>query len=94
MTELHIKSKFWIEDPKGRPVFGGGRAMVLQKIDELGSIQAAADELKMSYRAVLGTNQSHGGTPGHETGGNSSRRGAQPGNTADSGRSGPYGYVP
>jgi len=51
---LQIKSKFWIEDDKGRPVFGQGRRIILEKIDELGSIRAAAIDLKMSYRAVWG----------------------------------------
>ncbi|MBW2092926.1 MAG: LysR family transcriptional regulator, partial [Deltaproteobacteria bacterium] len=51
---LQIKSKFWIEDDKGRPVFGQGRRIILEKIDESGSIRAAAIDLKMSYRAVWG----------------------------------------
>ncbi|MBW2053092.1 MAG: LysR family transcriptional regulator [Deltaproteobacteria bacterium] len=51
---LQIKSKFWIEDGKGRPVFGHGRRIILERIDELGSIRAAAIDLKMSYRAVWG----------------------------------------
>ncbi|MBW2061723.1 MAG: LysR family transcriptional regulator [Deltaproteobacteria bacterium] len=51
---LQIKSKFWIEDEMGRPVFGQGRRIILEKIDELGSIRAAAAALKMSYRAVWG----------------------------------------
>ncbi len=51
---LQIKSKFWIEDEFGRPVFGQGRRIILEKIDELGSIRAAATDLKMSYRAVWG----------------------------------------
>lgn len=51
---LRIKSKFWIEDETGRPVLGHGRQMILEKIDELGSIKAAARDLGMSYRAVWG----------------------------------------
>jgi molybdate transport system regulatory protein len=51
---LRVKSKFWIEDQKGRPVFGGGRQRILERIDQLGSIKAAAEDLKMSYRAVWG----------------------------------------
>jgi molybdate transport system regulatory protein len=51
---IKVKSKFWIVDEKGRPVFGGGRMLILQKIDELGSMRAASDALKMSYRAVWG----------------------------------------
>jgi molybdate transport system regulatory protein len=52
--KLSVKSKFWLVDEDGRPVFGGGRQIILEKIEELGSIQAAAQELKMSYRAVWG----------------------------------------
>jgi molybdate transport system regulatory protein len=52
--KLRVKSKFWIEDEQGRPVFGAGRSEILQKIDELGTIKAAAEDLNMSYRAVWG----------------------------------------
>ena len=54
MIRLKVKSKFWIEDEKGHPVIGGGRILILDKIGELGSIRAVADDLKMSYRAVWG----------------------------------------
>ena len=53
-TKLRVRSKFWIVDESGQPLFGGGRRRILEKIDELGSISAAAEELKMSYRAVWG----------------------------------------
>ena len=52
--QLRVKSKFWIEDQNGRPLFGGGRKLILDKIDELGSIKAASEALHMSYRAVWG----------------------------------------
>ena len=52
--KLRVRSKFWIEDGDGQPLFGGGRLIILEKIDELGSIKAAAEDLKMSYRAVWG----------------------------------------
>ena len=52
--KLKIKSKFWIEDEKGKPVFGGGRRAILEEIDKRGSISAAAEALHMSYRAVWG----------------------------------------
>ena len=51
---LKVRSKFWIVDEQGRPLFGQGRRIILEKIEELGSIKAAAEELKMSYRAVWG----------------------------------------
>jgi molybdate transport system regulatory protein len=49
---FHIKSKIWIEDADGNVVFGLGRFRILDAIERLGSLQAAAKELKMSYRAV------------------------------------------
>ncbi len=52
-NELYcVKSKVWIEDSKGEVVFGRGRYLILDAIDRLGSLQAAAKDLKMSYRAV------------------------------------------
>ena len=52
-NELYcVKSKVWIEDSKGEVVFGRGRYLILEAIERLGSLQAAAKDLKMSYRAV------------------------------------------
>lgn len=47
-----IRSKIWIEDGQGEVVFGPGRYRILEAVDRLQSLQAAAKELKMSYRAV------------------------------------------
>jgi molybdate transport system regulatory protein len=52
--KLVVKSKIWIEDDKGGLVFGSGRLRILDAIERLGSILAAAKELNMSYRAVWG----------------------------------------
>ncbi|MFA7453841.1 MAG: LysR family transcriptional regulator [Desulfobulbaceae bacterium] len=49
-----IRSKIWIEDDDGKVVFGDGRYRILEVVDRLQSLQAAALELKMSYRAVWG----------------------------------------
>ena len=49
---FHLRSKIWIEDSSGAMVFGLGRYRILDAVDRLGSLQAAARELKMSYRAV------------------------------------------
>lgn len=49
---FHLRSKIWIEDGSGGMVFGLGRYRILDAVDRLGSLQAAARELKMSYRAV------------------------------------------
>lgn len=47
-----IKSKIWIEDNQGNVVFGRGRYIMLDAVSRLGSMNAAAKELKMSYRAI------------------------------------------
>jgi molybdate transport system regulatory protein len=52
--KLGIKSKVWIVDENGKVVFGAGRLLILELVEERGSIHAAAKELKMSYRAVWG----------------------------------------
>lgn len=51
---MFIRSKIWIEDDSGKVVFGLGRFKIFEAIQRTGSIQAAAKELKMSYRAVWG----------------------------------------
>ena len=51
---LFIRSKIWIEDDSGKVIFGLGRYKIFEAIQNSGSIQAAAKELKMSYRAVWG----------------------------------------
>lgn len=47
-----IRSKIWIEDAEKGVVFGLGRYKILEAIRRSGSLQGAAKELKMSYRAV------------------------------------------
>jgi molybdate transport system regulatory protein len=56
MTEsaFTVRSKVWIVDPAGEVVLGLGRLRILQAVQRHGSIQAAAAELKMGYRAVWG----------------------------------------
>jgi hypothetical protein len=49
-----VKSKVWLEDREGRIIFGLGRMRILRAIDRCGSLNAAAKDLKMSYRAVWG----------------------------------------
>lgn len=49
-----IRSKIWIEDAEGKVVFGLGRYRMLEAIDRQGSLQTAARELQMSYRALWG----------------------------------------
>lgn len=51
---FRIRCKIWIEDDSGEAVFGEGRLKVLQTVQELGSLHAAAKALGMSYRAIWG----------------------------------------
>lgn len=51
-SPFRIRSKIWVEDPNGKVVFGLGRYRILEAVRRLGSLQAAAQELKMSYRAI------------------------------------------
>ena len=44
-----VKSKVWLEKD-GKLFMGFGRATLLERIDELGSISAAARSMKLAYR--------------------------------------------
>jgi molybdate transport system regulatory protein len=46
---MEIKSRIWIEKD-GEPFIGFGRIKLLKMVDDKMSINAAAKELKMSYR--------------------------------------------
>ena len=52
-TKLKAKSKVWLE-AAGKPVFGDGKAHLLEQIDQAGSLAAAAVALGMSYRGLWG----------------------------------------
>ncbi len=54
LSRCTVHSKIWIEDEEGHVVFGEGRYRILEAVDRLQSLQKAALELKMSYRAVWG----------------------------------------
>ena len=49
-----LRTKIWLVDSSGNVFFGMGRVKILEAIERGGSINAAAKELKMSYRAVWG----------------------------------------
>jgi molybdate transport system regulatory protein len=49
---LKVRTKVWIEDNRGKVIFGGGREHMLEAIDRLGSMNKAAKALKMSYRGL------------------------------------------
>jgi molybdate transport system regulatory protein len=51
-SPFHIRSKIWVEGANGNVVFGLGRYRILEAVQRLGSLQAAAQELKMSCRAI------------------------------------------
>ena len=51
---MKVRTKIWINDDHDKVIFGGGRVHMLETIDRLGSMNKAAKELKMSYRALWG----------------------------------------
>ena len=50
---MKVKFKIWMEQ-EGSVAFAEGRRMLLEAVDRLGSLNAAAKELGMSYRAAWG----------------------------------------
>jgi len=50
---MKVKFKIWMEQD-GSVAFAEGRRMLLEAVDRLGSLNAAAKELGMSYRAAWG----------------------------------------
>ncbi len=50
---MKVKFKIWIEQD-GNVAFAEGRRMLLESVERLGSLNAAAKELGMSYRAAWG----------------------------------------
>ena len=48
-----VRVQLWLETSDGL-LFGVGRALLLAKIEEFGSLKKAADDLGMSYRAAWG----------------------------------------
>lgn len=51
--KMNPRFKVWIEK-EGEVVFAEGRKLLLEAVDELGSLNAAAGKLGMSYRAAWG----------------------------------------
>ncbi|MGB9698416.1 MAG: winged helix-turn-helix domain-containing protein [Thermodesulfobacteriota bacterium] len=50
---MEIKYKIWLEN-KGEVIAGNGKISLLKMIDELGSIQKAAEKMGLSYRHAWG----------------------------------------
>jgi molybdate transport system regulatory protein len=46
---ISFKSKVWVEKD-GKLLMGWGRATLLERVDQLGSISAAARSMKLAYR--------------------------------------------
>lgn len=53
MIRVKAKFKVWLEE-NGGVAFAEGRKMLLEAVDRLGSLNAAAQEMGMSYRAAWG----------------------------------------
>jgi len=53
LRRLEPKSKVWLE-LDGQPVFGDGKAKLLQAINNHRSIRGAAQSMRLSYRAAWG----------------------------------------
>ncbi|MBW2019353.1 MAG: LysR family transcriptional regulator [Deltaproteobacteria bacterium] len=51
---MKVRTKVWIDNDHGNVIFGTGRLRMLEAIDRLGSMNKAAQELNMSYRALWG----------------------------------------
>ena len=52
MQKLTLRSSYWIVDQNGNIVFGKGRMEILESIQQTGSINQTAKNLKMSYKTV------------------------------------------
>jgi molybdate transport system regulatory protein len=52
-AKLRARSKVWLT-LGDRPVFGDGKARLLEQVDRSGSLKAAAEALGMSYRGLWG----------------------------------------
>jgi len=51
-SKISIRSKVWLQDEDGMPVFGQGRIKILAAIEKHGSIKSAAEALGMSFRGA------------------------------------------
>ena len=52
--DIFLKFKVWLEDTKGESILGNGMFELIDYIDQLGSLKAAADKLGISYRKAWG----------------------------------------
>jgi len=53
-AELAVRSKVWLVNQQNELVFGAGLASLIEDIEHLGSLRAAAERASMSYRHAWG----------------------------------------
>lgn len=51
---ISVRSKIWFVSERGGHAFGSGLATLLEEVEHLGSLNAAAEKSKMSYRHAWG----------------------------------------
>ena len=51
---LHLNYKIWLSDKEGKGIMGDGKWIILQKIEETGSLMAATEALGITYRKTWG----------------------------------------
>ena len=52
--DIFLKFKVWLENTHGESILGNGKFELIDYIDQLGSLKAAADKLGVSYRKAWG----------------------------------------
>lgn len=52
--DVFLKFKVWLENTQGESILGNGKFELIDYIDQLGSLKAAADKLGISYRKAWG----------------------------------------
>ena len=51
---IFLKFKVWLENTDGEGILGDGKFELINQIDQLGSLKAAADKIGISYRKAWG----------------------------------------
>ena len=52
--DVFLKFKVWLENTNGESILGNGKFELIDGIDQLGSLKAAADNMNISYRKAWG----------------------------------------
>lgn len=53
-NDVFVQYKLWLSSVSGEGIIGEGKIRLLQAVDELGSLSAAANSLGLSYRKAWG----------------------------------------